>query len=165
MPIPTTRHELTEQVTDTYARLRGELRDAKEGLADAVCVDEWTVKDVVAVRVWWTEQVIEWIEAGRRGETPELPAPGYRWNETPRLNADLVSAAASEPYEHVVERLDRGVERVLATIDSLDDRALLEPAVFPWAGKWPLIRWISINTARQYTTARAYVRKAKRSHG
>jgi hypothetical protein len=37
--------------------------------------------------------------------------------------------------------------------------------VFGWAGKWPLARWISINTARQYTTARAYVRQLAREHG
>lgn len=165
MPIPSTRQELTEQVAGTFAKLRAELRGAGEPIADVVCVDDWTVKDVLAVRAWWTEHVVDWIDAGRRGETPELPAPGYGWNETPRLNADVVSATKTEPYGDVFERLDRGVERVLATIDALDNRELLESGVYPWAGRWPVIRWISINTARQYTTARTYVRKALRGDG
>lgn len=69
-------------VTDAYSSLREELRFCGADLASTVCVDEWTVKDLLAVRVWWTEQVVAWIEAGRRGESPELSAPGYRWRET-----------------------------------------------------------------------------------
>ncbi len=43
-----------------------------------------------------------------------------------------------------------------------DDAALLEVGVFPWARKWPIARWISINTARQYQTARTAIRRALR---
>ena len=114
------------------------------------------------LRAWWSDRVIEWIEAGRRGDTPTTPAPGYSWNETPRLNADLVEAARGETFEEIRDRLGRAYSKLLATIDSLDERQLLEPGVFPWAGKWPIARWISINTARQYTTARTYIRRALR---
>ncbi len=54
---------------------------------------------------------------------------------------------------------------MLATIDALDDRELLEVGFFDWAGKWPISRWISLNTARQYTTARSFVRRALRARG
>ena len=50
----------------------------------------------------------------------------------------------------------------MQTIDSLDDRELLEVGRFAWAGRYPISRWISINTARQYTTARTFVRRALR---
>lgn len=160
MPTPTTRLELTDLVESTYARLTAELDRAGPEVADLPCVEDWTVKDLLAVRAWWTERVVEWIEAGRRGETPPTPAPGYRWNETPRLNSDIVRAARDELYLDIRARLDRGVERVLATILALDDRELLSAGVFAWAGKWPISRWLSINSARQYTTARTYVRRA-----
>jgi hypothetical protein len=48
---------------------------------------------------------------------------------------------------------------VLAKVGELNDRQLLAPHVFDWAGKWPISRWIAINTARQYTTARTYIRR------
>jgi hypothetical protein len=152
-------------VSTSHAKLRQELRAAGPELAARRCVDDWTVRDLMAVRVWWTEQVIRWIEAGRRGERLVLPAPGYGWRETPRLNAAIVAGSRGQSFRSLCGRLDRGVVRVLAVIDSLDDRELLEPGVFGWAGKWPLARWISINTARQYTTARAYVRRLAREHG
>ena len=47
-------------------------------------------------------------------------------------------------------------------IDKLDDKQLLDANVFGWAGKWPVARWISIKTARQYTTARTLIRATLR---
>lgn len=162
MPIPKTRHELTELVTTNYEKLRDELERGGPSLAGLRCVEDWTVKDLLAVRAWWTDHVVDWVETGRRGETPTTPANGYAWRETPRLNADIVESARSKSYRAVRTELERGVARVLDTIDALDDTELLEAGVFGWAGKWPVSRWISINTARQYATARTYIRKAQR---
>lgn len=162
MPIPRTRSELTELVTTSFAKLRAELDDGGPSLERLPCVDDWSVKDLLAVRAWWTERVVDWIESGRHGETPTTPAAGYGWNETPRLNADLVREARSQSYRTIRTRLERGVARVLATIDALDDAELLEAGTFDWAGKWPISRWISLNTARQYATARTFIRRALR---
>jgi hypothetical protein len=164
MAIPNTRAELTDLTRSTFEKLRAELEAAGSGVGSLSCVDEWSVKDLLAVRAWWTENVIDWIEAGMRGESPITPAEGYRWNETPRLNADVVKAARRESYRSVRARLERGFEHVMRTIDALDDTELLGIGVFAWAGKYPISRWISINTARQYTTARTFIRRALREH-
>jgi len=165
MPIPKTRAELIGLVTKTFTALRGELEQGGPRLAQLPCVDDWSVKDLLAVRAWWTESVVRWIEAGRRGKRPITPAAGYRWRETPRLNADLVRRAQKQSYRKICTRLERGFDAVLATIDALDDRELLEVGAFDWAGSYPLSRWISINTARQYQTARTFIRRAVRQRG
>jgi len=162
MPIPKTRLELVEVVEETFRKLREELDSLDPDAAGLSCVDDWSIKDLLAVRAWWTESVVEWIEAGRRGEQPATPASGYAWRETPRLNSDIIWAARDEPYEVVRDRLVRGFDRIRTVIDALDDAELLDVGVFAWAGRWPIARWISINTARQYTTARSYIRRAKR---
>ena len=95
MPIPHTRHELMEQLRSSATKLFAELEAIDPEAAQLLCTDDWTIKDLVAVRLWWTENVVRWIEAGRRGETPVTPAPGYGWKETPRLNNDLVNLMAS----------------------------------------------------------------------
>jgi hypothetical protein len=93
---PSSRAELMETVSDAYRELLSELERAGPNPGTVVCVDDWTVKELIAVRAWWTHRVVDWIEAGRAGESPVLPAPGYRWNETPRLNADIVAGIALE---------------------------------------------------------------------
>jgi len=165
MPIPRTRTELTDLVGSTFTKLQAELEAAGPHAGSLPCVDDWTVKDLLAVRVWWTEHVIDWIGAGLRGETPVTPAEGYRWRETPRLNADIVRKSRRESYRSLRARLYGAFDRVMHTIDSLDDRQLLEVGTFAWAGKYPISRWLSINTARQYTTARTFLRQALRAHG
>jgi hypothetical protein len=161
--IPKSRRELVTLVTTSFSKLRTVLEEAGPRSADSPCVDNWSVKDLLAVRAWWTEDVVKRIEAGRHGESWPFPAPGYKWNETPRLNNDLVRAAQNQSYQSIRARLENGFSRVLSTIDSLSDRELLKVGVFPWADKWPVSRWISINTARQYTTACSFIRKALRN--
>ena len=164
MPIPRTRTELTDLVGSTFAKLQAEIEAAGPRAGSLPRVDDWTVKDLLAVRVWWTEHVIDWIEAGLRGETPVTPAEGYRWRETPRLNADIVRKSRRESYRSLRTRLQHAFERVMDTIDSLDDRQLLGVGAFAWVGKYPVSRWLSINTARQYTTARSFIRRALKEH-
>ncbi len=164
MPIPKSRKELVDQVRTSFTKLRDELDAAGPGIAELPCVDEWSVKDLLVVRTWWTEHVIDWLEAGKRGEVPTTPATGYRWNETPRLNADVVNEGCRESYRAIRKRLEQGYRRVMETIDSLDDSELLEVGNFAWAGKYPVSRWISINTTRQYLTARTYIRRAIREN-
>jgi hypothetical protein len=164
MTIPKTRTELTSQARSSYEKLRAELDAAGSGVAELTCVDDWSVKDLLAVRAWWTTHVIDWVEAGRRGERPVTPAAGYQWRETPRLNADVVIENRQRSYDSIRAQLEQGFHRVMDTIDSLDDRELLEVGVFPWAGKYPISRWISINTTRQYLTARTYIRRGLREN-
>ena len=51
----------------------------------------------------------------------------------------------------------------MGLIASLSDAELLEVGAFEPAGKWPIARWLSINTARQYSTARTFIRRAVRA--
>ncbi len=163
MPIPTSREELVDSIHASWGKLRDELDAAGPTIGSRDCVDDWTVRDLLAVRAWWTTSVVDWIEAGRQGEHPVTPADGYRWSETPRLNEDIVRRSKRESFRSIRGRLETGVERVLDVIDSLSDEQLLGVGVFEWAGKYPLARWLSINTTRQYTTARTYVRRAMKS--
>ncbi len=164
MPIPTSRAELVDSIHASWQKLREELESAGPGLGSYPCIDDWSVKDLLSVRAWWTTSVVDWIEAGKLGEVPTTPADGYRWSETPRLNADIVIRSRRESYRAVRARLEAGVERALSVIDSLSDEELLDAGAFEWAGKYPLARWLSINTTRQYTTARTYVRRAVKAN-
>ncbi|MGB0716164.1 MAG: ClbS/DfsB family four-helix bundle protein [Phycisphaerae bacterium] len=162
MPIPSSRQELIQQVTLAFNKLYAELEDTKPSAGDLPCIDDWTIKDLLAVRAWWTDEVVAWIEAGRQGEIPVTPAKGYSWNETPRLNAAVVARSQGKSFQSICTQLELGFHRVRNIIDELSDSELLDAGVFEWAGKWPIARWISINTTRQYTTARTLIRRALR---
>ncbi len=163
MSIPTSRADLIESMKTSFASLRLETEKLDEELAALICVDDWSIKDLLSVRLWWTDKVCEWIDAGLGGSTPVLPAPGYSWRETPRLNADIIAQSRDTSLSETLGALEDAFNRALATADSLSDRELLARHEFEWAGKLPLVRWISINTTRQYVTARTYIRRALRN--
>jgi len=162
MPIPKTRRELVDLIETEFQKLDVELQDVDAELAEGICVDDWSIKDLLAVRTWWTKNVVNWVEQGKQGQFPVTPAKGYRWKETPRLNADIVNKSRKRSYKAIVTDLRRQYSRLLATIDSLNEKELLEIGTYEWAGRYPISRWLSINTARQYHTARSYVRRVKR---
>ena len=158
--IPSSREHLNELLTQSYAKLQALIDAAGPALAEMVCVDDWTVKDLLAVRLWWLESVCVWIHAGRRGETPVVPAAGYRWNETPRLNNDIVKRFKAVDYQQLRRDLATAYADLQQLIKELTDRELLEVGVYSWAEKWPLARWISLSSSTQFTSAARYVRRA-----
>lgn len=163
--IPKSRRHLLEMTRTNFEKLRLEIDQAGPRLASLPCTNEWNVKELLAVRAWWTEAVIEWVRLGQEGKTPITPAEGYRWNETPRLNSGIARSAKRKSFKSIVKRLDNGFAALMLLIDSLDDRELLKVGAFQWAGNYPIARWISLNTARQYKTARTFIRKALRESG
>ena len=159
--IPKTRADLVDQQNVAYEKLSAELGALKAKDAELTCTDEgWRIKDMIAVRVWWSKSVVDWIEKGRQGRKPIVPASGYKWSETPRLNNDIVEKNAKKSWPKISKELDQQFRRVSSAIDSLSDAELLETGQFSWAEKWPVARWISINTTRQYVTARTMIRRA-----
>ena len=158
MPGPTTRAELEQLVRSSFEKLTRDLDAGGARAGSLPCVDDWTVKDVLAIRAWWSDAVVSWIEAGKSGEVPVTPEEGYAWSETPRLNADIARRSRRRSYRATRAALEEGYDCVLRVVAALRDDELLETGVFEWAGKWPVARWIAINTARQYATARTMIR-------
>ncbi len=165
MPIPETRAQLLEQLETSFSKLWQEIEAGGPRLGSRPCIDGWTVKELLAVRTWWSESVCDWVDLWRQGRAPELPAEGYRWKETPLLNNAIAKRAQRESYRLVCRRLKAAQRSVVSLVNRLDDQELLDVGVLAGAGRYPVKRWISLNTIRQYTTARTFIRRAAKSGG
>ncbi|MEO1009312.1 MAG: ClbS/DfsB family four-helix bundle protein [Planctomycetota bacterium] len=114
---------------------------------------DWTVKDLFAHLTAWEGLFFGWHEAGLRGQTPAMPADGYKWNQTPQLNEAIWRAHEADPWHEVRNAFDRSFERVCVFVDDLDERDLLEPGRFEWTGKHPMVSYFGANTASHYASA------------
>ena len=162
MPIPRTRQELVSALESSFDKLTEELAKVPSDSAGTICVDDWTIRDLIAVRHWWSQAVLGWIIAGKQGSVPDLPATGYRWNQTPALNAEIILRSADRTLDCLILDLSHTYEELSNCLAGLSDVELLEIGQFEWAGKHPICRWVSINTVRQYTTARSLIRRCLR---
>ena len=115
--------------------------------------DGWTIKDLFAHLTEWQRMFRRWFEAGLAGETPEMPAPGYKWNETPRLNHDIWKRCRHEPWEEVRRDFATSHQELLALATRLSEEELLTPGYFPWTRKYPLTTYLGPSTASHYRSS------------
>jgi hypothetical protein len=115
--------------------------------------DGWTVSDLVAHLAEWQHMFLSWHEDGLRGATPEMPAPGFKWSETPRLNRAIWEKHRSRSRAAVRADFDSGYSRIVHIVETLSPQQLLRPSQFEWTGKHPLTTYLGPNTASHYRFA------------
>ncbi len=115
--------------------------------------DDWTVCDLVAHLAEWQAMFLRWYGEGLQGETPGVPAPGYKWNETPRLNRAIWRKHRQRSFESVRADFDAGHVRMVELAARLPARELLEAGHFAWTGRLPLATFLGANSASHYRFA------------
>jgi hypothetical protein len=121
--------------------------DEAHRLKPGACGDVWTVKDVLAHIAAWQRMCIGWIETGKRGETPEVPAPGYTFDDADRLNDDIYTQHKDQPLDAVRADFEHWYGQMLALVESLSDDELFSPDAFEWTYRQdPLALYVAHNS-------------------
>lgn len=121
--------------------------------------DGWTLCDLVVHLAEWQRMFLGWFEEGLRGVMPEMPAPGYKWNETPRLNRAIWKKNRSRSRAAVTADFESGYNRILQLLNHLSTEQLLTAGHFVWTGKNPLTTYLAPNTASHYRFATKAIKR------
>ncbi|MBB2909700.1 hypothetical protein FHS43_000946 [Streptosporangium becharense] len=123
---------------------------------------EWTIKDLLAHLYGWQCLYFDWWEQGLAGEAVHLPAAGYKWNETPRLNDELYRRFRDVDLAEMRALLTGSHRRMLQHIEALSEDELLKPGMFPWTGRNPLVTYTAPASCNHYRWAHREIRKGTR---
>jgi hypothetical protein len=115
--------------------------------------DGWTLSDLVAHLAEWQYMFLGWYEEGLWGATPEMPAPGFKWSQTPRLNRAIWEKHRSRSRAAIRADFDSGYSRIVRIVEALSPDRLLKPGYFAWTGMHPLTTYLGPNTASHYRFA------------
>ncbi len=115
--------------------------------------DGWTLSDLVAHLAEWHQMFEGWYEAGLRGAVPQMPAPGYKWSETPRLNRAIWKKHRSRSHTEIRADFDSSFDRIVRIVESLSPTELFGSGHYKWTGKNSLTTYIGANTASHYRFA------------
>ncbi|MGD2069412.1 MAG: ClbS/DfsB family four-helix bundle protein [Gemmatimonadota bacterium] len=115
--------------------------------------DGWTVTDLVAHLSEWHRMFLRWYRDGLEGRSPDMPAPGYKWNQTPELNREIQRKHRDESPDRARADFEASHADVLEVARDLPAEALLRPGHFEWTGKHPLTTYLGPNTASHYRFA------------
>jgi hypothetical protein len=115
--------------------------------------DGWTLSDLISHLAAWQQMFLRWYEEGLRGVEPRMPAPGFRWNETPRLNRAIREQHRLASRPSAQAHFESGYRRIVQIVEGLSPRQLLRPGHFKWTGPHPLATYLGPNTASHYRFA------------
>ncbi len=166
MPRPTSKGELVEAANKELADLRAEVDVlTPEQMTEPDIVGPWSVKDVFAHLTAWHQMALGWYEAGLRGEQPELPAPGFKWNQTPALNQQIFEQYRAVSLQEVMDAFERTHAATMDTINALSDEALFGKSQYAWTGNNTLGTYFVSTTSSHYLWARREIRKGRKAKG
>lgn len=167
MAIPQSKAELLAALTTEYQKLEAELVSIPEKMTrERTVTGDISVCDIAAYQAGWGKLLIHWYDTGKKGEMPVLPAEGYKWNQLGELAKHFYKTAEKEKYSDLLKQFGAMVIRVRQIIEENSDKQLYQLNTYNWTGdKWPLGRWINVNSSSPYKSARAKIRSWKKAKG
>ena len=160
MPRPTSKTDLLAAIKLERQALETTLEAlTAEQMLEPGVAGEWSVKDVLSHLIEWQQMVLEWYRSGLRGEVPELPAPGYKWNQTPQLNQVIYEKHHDRPLDEVMEQFQASHGEILGVIHGLSNEELFTTGRYKWTQKNTLGAYFVSATSSHYLWARNEIRK------
>ncbi|MCB5953840.1 ClbS/DfsB family four-helix bundle protein [Enterococcus sp. CWB-B31] len=162
----TNKKELISAIKSKYELYIREFADIPETKKN-LRIDEAdrTPSENLSYQLGWINLLLDWERREKQGKTVQTPAEGYKWNELGGLYQSFYEKYGQMTLLEQQEALLNGVEELCRWIDSLSDIELFEPEQRGWAttkAKWPLYKWIHINTVAPFTSFRTKIRKWKK---
>jgi hypothetical protein len=120
---------------------------------------EWSIKDILAHLYEWHQMVLGWVAASQSGETPCLPAQGFKWSQLPALNQQIFEKHRLLSLPEVLEMFHASYQQVTALIERLSEEELFTPGRFPWMNNNTLAAYFVSCTSSHYRWARTEINK------
>ncbi len=164
MPKPTSKAAILSESSQEHQALEQLLAPlTPDQMVQPGIVGEWSAKDVLAHLTEWEQMVLGWYCAGLAGDSPALPAPGFKWSELPALNQRIYEQHRDRPLEDVLHSFRASYDQMTTWIEVLSEEELFTPARFAWARTNALASYVISCTSSHYRWARTELRKGLRA--
>ena len=138
--------ELLEHIQTEHEKLEQTLATVgKKEMTQPGVVEEWSVKDVLAHLMDWEQRLLEWYQAGLRGETPELPAPGMTWANLAELNEQIYQKYCRRSLAAIMEGYQQSYQQILKAVQAIPESDLAAGR-FAWTKKRTLADYVAACT-------------------
>jgi hypothetical protein len=154
MSRPLNKAQLTAAIQKEYAALEKYLAPlTPEQLAFTVTPGAWAVKDILVHLYEWQQMLFNWYETGLRGETPAVPAPGYKWNQLPALNQQIYEKYRTLTPDRAQALFRESHQKTMMWIEFLSEPDLVTPGLYEWMNNNTLLAYLNSATAAHYVWA------------
>ena len=161
--------ELIEEIRTRFRLYDQEFDDIQEHEKDLLKpgVDK-TPSQNISYQIGWTQLLLQWEADEKKGIEVKTPTPEYKWNNLKGLYQSFYEQYSSYSLAEQRGLLQKQVNEIIEWIEKLDDKILFESEQRKWAttpAKWPIWKWIHINTVAPFKNFRTQLRKWKKETG
>lgn len=125
-----------------------------------------TPNEMLAYQLGWLSLLLKWELDEKNGKKVITPTEEYKWNKLGELYQDFYSQYNQYSLKELIELFENEVIIFIKWIDSLSDEELYGQDKRKWASstpsKWPVWKWIHINTVAPFKNFRVKIRKWKK---
>jgi len=160
MPKPNNKEELLKDIHTEWEALDKFLASlTPEQMTQPGVIGDWSPKDVLAHLAEWQQMCMGWFNSGFGGETPHLPAEGFKWSQMPALNRKIFAEYQGLSLEKVNKFFRASHTQILEIIQSLSNDEIFKTGNFDWTKKNALSSYLIPCTSSHYRWARTEMRK------
>ncbi len=125
-----------------------------------------SIADLLAYQIGWGNLVVTWYNAGLKNEMPQMPGEGFTKWDYIGLAQHFYKKYQYDSYREQEQEFFTLVEKIIAIVEAeYETKNLGKEGIWDWctlaSGKrWPLSKWITVNTLAPYKRAITLVKKA-----
>ena len=161
------KEELIEEIQKTSKLFISEFdnisEDEKNQEVEGV---ERTPSQMIAYQLGWMTLLMSWDRDETSGKPVITPSKGYKWNQLGGLYADFYKQYGALSLAELKQMYVDLVSRLIEWLNSFSDDELFGQDIRKWASstpsKWPIWKWVHINTVAPFKSFRSKVRKWKK---
>lgn len=126
-----------------------------------------TPAQMIAYQLGWLNLIQSWENDNKNNIPVVTPSPDYKWNNLGGLYQEFYKTYSNYTLEQLINQFNKEVDSIIELIKSLDNETLFESGKRQWASstpsKWPVWKWIHINTVAPFKSFRTKIRKWKKT--
>lgn len=121
---------------------------------------------MIAYQLGWLHLLMKWDADEREGKEVITPSSGYKWNMLGSLYESFYIEYEKYSLQELKVSFQNTVDEILTWVNTFTEHELFEQDTRKWASstpsRWPVWKWIHINTVAPFTSFRSKIRKWKR---
>ncbi|RLL48331.1 DfsB family protein [Oceanobacillus piezotolerans] len=110
-------------------------------------------RDILMHLYEWHAMLERWYREGMDGDTPSIPAPGYKWRNINLLNMQIWENYQDVTFNQAFKKLKLSHQRVMDLIKLHTDEELMSKKYFKWTKTSNLYSYFAANTSNHYLWA------------
>ncbi|MNG53815.1 hypothetical protein D3C78_54200 [compost metagenome] len=160
------KQELIDTIKNSFDKYLSEFDNIPDNEKDKIIkgVDKSPSQNI-SYQLGWVNLLLEWEKNEKVGRQVITPKEGFKWNNLGALYQEFYQTYHPYSLKEKKALLAEKVNELVDWVKSLTDDELFLLNQRKWAttpAKWPVYKWIHINTVAPFTNFRVQIRKWKK---